>query len=159
MTTRQQIINGIELIIQEGLRISSGFTPDAWGETVHSEESGWTRKQVYCHLAATADITPGFLGTIASSEEGKYAGEGFDIGTFNAQQVAARETASTEELMQSFETSYKQVIKAIEEMPAEHFTLKRRFGDFEGEMGDLIQSVLVLHAISHIYISSTRAFV
>lgn len=157
--SKADIVTGLEMIIREGQRTTRVFTDDDWSGVVHDEEGGWSRKQVYCHLAATADITPGFLQNIAGAKEGEDAGAGFDITAFNAQQVAARESAPTDELMQSFESSYKQVIKAVEEMPDEQLTLKRKFGDFEGTVEDLILSVLILHGLSHIYISSTRAFV
>ena len=45
-TSGRMIIDGVEMIIQEGLRISSQLEARAWDETVHAEESGWTRKQL-----------------------------------------------------------------------------------------------------------------
>jgi len=158
MTTKGQIIDGIEMVIREGLRTTGDFNDNDWNHAVHDEEGGWTRKQVYCHLAATADIAPGFLQNIATADEGKDAGAGFDIGAFNAQQVAARESASTEELLKSFESSHKELIKAIKDLPDEQLALKRKFGAFEGTVADMIQSVLVLHGLAHVYLSSTRAF-
>lgn len=159
MTTREDIIAGIEMIVREGKRTTAGFNDADWQHVVHDDEGGWTRKQIYCHLAATADIAPGFLASIAGGEEGKDVGAGLDIATFNSQQVAARESASTDELMQSFESSYKQLVKTVRDLPEEQLALKRKFGAYEGTVADLIQSVLVLHALSHIYLASTRAFV
>ena len=158
MSTKADIIAGVEMIIREGLRCAEDFGPDDWGVAVHDEPDGWTRKQAYSHLVAIAEITPGFIGNIANTEEGEDAGAGFDIGEFNAQQVAAKDALSTDELLKSLESAYRGVIGAVEEMPDEHLGLKRRFGGFEGTVGDMIMSVLILHGLTHIYISSQRAF-
>lgn len=159
MTTRQEVIEGLQMMIREGKRTTAGFSDADWQHVVHDDEGGWSRKQVYCHLIATADVTPGFLSTLAGAQEGQNVGEGFDIGQFNAQQVAAREGSSAEELMQAYETSYKQLIKAVQDMPAEHLELKRRFGSLEGSIADMLASMVVLHGLAHVYLSSTRAFV
>jgi hypothetical protein len=158
MTTKQEVIAGLEMIVREGLRTTKDFSADDWAHVVHDEEGGWTRKQVYCHLIATADVTPGFIPALAGAQEGQDVGAGFDIGEFNAQQVAAREGASPEELRKAFETSYRQLIKAVEALPEEQLALRRRFGAFEGTIAELMQSVLVLHGLAHVYLSSTRAF-
>jgi len=158
MTTRQEVIDGLQMIIREGLRTTKDFSADDWNYVVHDEEGGWTRKQVYCHLIATADVTPGFLAGIANAQEGQDTGAGLNIAEFNAQQVAAREGASPEELRKAFETSFQQVIKAVQSMPEEHLELRRKFGALEGTVAEMMASILVLHGFAHIYLSSTRAF-
>lgn len=157
--TKEQVVDGLEMMIREGKRTTAGFSDADWQHVVHDEEGGWNRKQVYCHLIATADVTPGFLSTLAGAEEGQNVGEGFDIGQFNAQQVAARQDSSAEELMQAYETSYKALIKAVQDLPDDQLQMKRRFGSLEGPIADMLQSMVVLHGLAHVYLSSTRAFV
>lgn len=150
MTTREDLIDGYRMIIREAERVTSSFSADDWAKPVHGDE-GWNRKQIYCHLAATAEITPGFLGNLANAEEGADAGAGLDIDAFNAQMVAAKQDLSPEELMKAFTAGWEALIEFTQNMPDEQFTMKRRFGEVEGTVGDLLDSVIVLHGLSHIY--------
>ena len=159
MTTREELVEGCRIIVREGLRTTRDFTTDDWNVAVHDEEGGWTRKQIYCHLVATAEATPGLLAGLASAPEGEDAGAGFDIGAFNAQQVAARESMPPAEIMQAFEKSFQGVLQVVQELPEEQLEQRRRFGAVEGTVADILASVLVLHGIAHIYLASTRAFV
>ncbi len=147
------------MIIREGQRTTAEFAPDHWASRVHDEEEGWNVKQIYAHLTATAEVTPGLLGAIANAEEGQDAGAGLDIGEFNAQQVAARAEMSSEELMQAFESAFQKLIEFVQTMPEENLELKRKFGAVEGPVADIMSSVIVLHSLAHIYLASTRAFV
>lgn len=159
MTTREELIEGFRTIIREGLRTTAKFGPDDWSYQVHGEEGGWNRKQIYCHLAATAEVAPGFLASLANMAEGQDAGAGFDIDAFNAQGVSQREQLGPQELMESFKTSYEKLIDFVGQLPEEQLAQRRRFGAVEGPVADIMASVLVLHGLAHIYLASTRAFV
>ena len=159
MTTREELVDGFRMSIREGLRTTRDFSPQDWKQVVHDDEGGWTRKQVYSHLTSTAELTPGLIGALANAAEDQDAGAGLDIGAFNAQQVAAREDMGTEDLMQKFEDSYRNLIDFVQGMPEDQLTLKRRFGALEATVADMMASLLVLHSLSHIYLASTRAFV
>ncbi len=156
MTTRGDLIDGYRMIIREAQRVTSSFSADDWAKPVHGDE-GWNRKQIYCHLAATAEITPGFLGNLANAEEGADAGAGLDIDAFNAQMVAAKEDLSPEELIEALAAGYETLIEFTKNMPDEQLALKRRFGAVEGTVGDLLDSVIVLHGLAHIYSAGASA--
>ena len=156
MTTREELIDGYRMIIREGQRVTSSFSADDWAKQVHGED-GWNRRQVYCHLAATAEITPGFLGNLAKAEEGADAGAGLDINALNAQLVAAKENLSPEELMKAFTAGWEALIEFTKSMTEEQLAMKRRFGEVEGSVGDLLDSVIVLHGIAHIYSAGASA--
>ena len=156
MTTREDLIDGFRMIIREGLRVTSSFSADDWSKPVHGDE-GWDRTQIYCHLAATAEISPGFLGNLAQAEEGADAGAGLDIDAFNAQMVAAKQDLSPEELMKTFTAGYEALIEFTKNMPDDQLTSVRRFGSVEGSVADLMDSVIILHGLAHIYSAGASA--
>ena len=155
-TTREELIDSFRMVIREGLRTSGEFGPDDWKAQVHDEEGGWDVKRIFCHLAATADVTPGFLGALSQAPEGQDAAASLDIDSFNAQGVAAREGLSTEELRDAFKTSHEKLIEFIQGMPDEQLEERRRFGPLEGAVADIMATALVLHALSHIYHAADR---
>ncbi|MGB2694394.1 MAG: maleylpyruvate isomerase N-terminal domain-containing protein [Dehalococcoidia bacterium] len=160
MTTREELITGLEMIVREGLRTTKDFGSDDWAMKIHDDEGGgWTRKQIYAHLTSTAEISPGFLGSLANAQEGQDAGAGFDIGAFNAQQVAAKDNMSPKDLLEKFKGANDQLVEYVRNMPDEQLQQKRRFGAAEGSVAEIMDSVLVLHGLAHIYLASTRAFV
>ena len=159
MTTKQQLIDGFELIIREGLRTTGDFSPDDWNVVVHDDEGGWNRKQIFCHVTATAEATPGLFGVLVNAPEGQDAGAAFDIGAFNAQAVAERENMPTEELRAKFKAAFENLIEFTRTVPDEQLGQRRKFGALEADVGDMMSSLLVLHSLGHIYLSSIRAFV
>ena len=156
MTTREQLIDGLSLVIREGLRVTSSFAAEDWKKPVQGDE-GWNRKQIYCHLAAAAEIAPGFLGGLAQASEGQNVLGGIDVDAFNAQMVAAKEQLSTEDLMKTFTSAYEKLIEFTKSMPGEQIELRRSFGAVEGTVADLMDSVLVLHGLAHIYSAGASA--
>ncbi len=156
MTSREELIEGFRMIIREGLRTMRGYGPDDWKDQVHDEEGGWTVKHVYCHLAATAEVTPAFIGALSQTPEGQDTAGSLDIDAFNAQNVAARESMSESELMEAFKTSHEKLIEFVQGMPEEQLQQRRRFGPVEGPVADLMDTVLVLHGLSHIYYAADR---
>ncbi len=151
MTTREELIDGLRMIVREGQRTTRDLTPDGWKQQVHDEEGGWNIKRIYCHLTATMDALPGFAAMLAQAQEGQNIGAGFDIDAFNAQGVADREGMSESELMEAFKTSHEKAIELVQSMPDEQLEQKRRFGPLEGTVADIAATALVLHALSHIY--------
>ena len=156
MTTRDELLDGFRLILREGLRTTRDFGPDDWAYQVHDEGGGWTAKQVYAHLAATADITPGFVGAMSQAEEGQNTAANLDIDALNAQGIASREGLDGPELMAGFQASYEKLIEFVQGMPEEQLEQRRRFGAVEAPVAEIMDSALVLHGISHVYHAQTR---
>ena len=156
MTTREELIDGFRMIIREGLRTTAHLGPDDWKAVVHDEEGGWNVKQVYCHLTAIADVTPGLLGALSQTAEGEDAGANLDIDAFNAQNVASREGMSEAELMEAFEASHEKLIEFLQDVPDEQLQQRRRFGPVEGTVAEVMATILVLHDLSHIYHAADR---
>jgi hypothetical protein len=156
VTTKQELAEGMRMIVREAKRVTSTFTDDDWKKPVHGDE-GWNRKQVYCHIAATAEIAPAFLGNVGNAAEGQDAGAGLDIDAFNAQMVAAKEALAPAELMQAIADGHEKLIEFVQNLPDEQLAQKRKFLAVEGTVSDVIDSVLVLHALAHIYSAGASA--
>ena len=156
MTTRDELVEGFRMIVREGLRVTSTFGPSDWQRQVHGE-GGWDRKKIYCHLTAVAEITPGLVGNLANQSKGQDAAAGLDIDAFNAQLVAAKEQLSEQELMAAFRTAYEKLIEFIKTVPEEQLVRKVKFGAVEGPVIDVVDSVLVLHGLAHIYSAGASA--
>ncbi len=152
MTTREDLIQGLQMIKREGQRITATFTSDDWKKAVHGEEGdGWNRKQVYCHVTAIAEIAPSMEPNLASVPEGGNAGEGVDIDALNAQLVAAKEALNEADLMETFGTAHDKLIEFIKDIPQEHLDAQTAFGAISGSVADVIDSLIILHGLSHIY--------
>ena len=151
MTTRDELIDGLRTVRRQGLRVMSGFGPDDWQRKVLDEGGTWTRKQAYAHLTAVAEITPGFIGNLGSASETADAAAGFDIDAFNAQMVAAKEALSPQDLVTSFDTGFGKLIEFVQNVPEEQLQNRTQFGEVKGPVSDIMDSVLILHSMAHIY--------
>ena len=151
MTTREDLIDGLRTVLREGKRVTSQFGPDDWQRPALGDEGGWDRKQVYCHLTALAEITPGMVGGLANAAPGQDTAAGLDINALNAQMVAAKAQMSEKELMNAFDASFTKLIDFVKTIPEEQLTRTTKFGDLEGQVADILDGVLVLHSIAHIY--------
>jgi hypothetical protein len=150
MTTRDELVSGLQTVLREGVRVMSGFGPDDWKRKVLDEGGTWTRKQAYAHLTAVAEITPGFVGGMASSG-GADAAAGFDIDAFNAQMVSSKEALSEQELLGAYKTSFEKLIDFVKTVPEDQLQAKAKFGLQEGSVAEVMDSVLLLHSMAHIY--------
>ena len=56
----------------------------------------------------------------------------------------------------TFKTAYEKLIEFVQGMPEEQLQQRRRFGQLEAPVVDIMQSVLVLHGISHVYHAQFR---
>lgn len=152
MTTREDLIQGFQMILREGQRITSKFSPEDWKIQVHDDEGGgWNRKQVYSHVTAIAEIAPSLAPNLADLPEGGDAGAGIDINALNEQLVAAKNALSESELMDAFKAAYENLIKFVQEMPDEQLEAQTTFGAVSGSVADVVDSLIVLHGIAHIY--------
>ena len=151
-TTKTDLVQGLQTVLREGNRVMSGFGPDDWKKpALDADEEGWTRKQVYCHITALAEITPGFIGGLANAAEGTDGAAGLDINALNAQLVASKAALSEPELQAAFKKGFENLITFVEGMPDEQLAGQRKFGQLEGSLGDIMSGVLVLHGVAHIY--------
>jgi hypothetical protein len=151
MTTRGELVEGIGIVKRQGMRVMSTFGPEDWGVKVLDEGGTWTRKQAFCHLTATAEVTPGLVGGLASAAAEQDSLASIDLDALNAQLVSAKEQMSEQELVSAFDAGFTKLIDFVKAMPEEQLTHKAKFGRIEGEVADILDGVLVLHGMAHIY--------
>jgi hypothetical protein len=151
MTKREELVEALGVVKREGMRVMSTFGPEDWNTKVLDEGGTWTRKQAYSHLTATAEVTPGLVGGLANAEPGQDAAANLDLDAFNAQMIAAKEQLSEQELMKAFDVGFTNLIDFVNNMPEEQLTRQAKFGRLEGEVSEILDGVLVLHSMAHIY--------
>ena len=157
MTTREDLIDGLKMIVREGMRTTAAFGPDDWTYTVHNEENGWNTKQVYCHLTAIAEILPGMAGQMAQAPEGVDAAAGIDVGALNAQAVAAKEQLSETDLMEAFQASHKKAIEFVAGMPEEQLQHTLLVMGVQAPLAEILDTLVILHGLMHIYHAQDRS--
>ena len=153
MATREEIVAGLQMTVEQGKR-SVGLFAD--GEWEAERASGWTPKQVYGHLAATAGIVPGMAGGLAAAPEGTDIAAGLDIDAMNAQAVGGMESMSQEQTMAAFEANYAKLIDFIKELPDEQLNAKRRFFSESIPVSDILANSIMLHGLHHVYEAQNR---
>ena len=153
MATREDIIQTLELTVQEGKRTTSLFADGEWDA---KRDSGWTPRQVYCHLAATAKIVPQLGAGLASASEDTDIAAGMDLNAMNAQAVGQMEGMDPGQIMEAFETNYAALIDYVKNLPDEQLQAKRRFLSDSVPVSDILASSIGLHGIHHVYEAFSR---
>ncbi len=153
MANREDIIQALELTVREGKRTTSLYAEGEWDA---KRESGWTPRQVYSHLAATAKIVPQLGAGLANASEDTDIGAGLDINAMNAQAVDQMEGMEPAQIMQAFETNYSELIDYVKNLPDEQLQAKRRFFSDSVPVSDILASSIALHGIHHVYEAYSR---
>ncbi len=154
MANREDIIQALELTVREGKRTTSLYAEGEWDA---KRESGWTPRQVYSHLAATAKIVPQLGAGLANASEDTDIGAGLDINAMNAQAVGQMEGMEPAQIMQAFETNYSELIDYVKNLPDEQLQAKRRFLSDSVPVSDILASSIGLHGIHHVYEAFSRS--
>ena len=153
MATREEIIAGLELTIAQGKRTTAMYAEGEWD---WKRASGWTPREVYCHLAAVAGMVPGFNQALLSAPEDRDLAEGMDINQMNAQGVGAMASMTPEQVMQTFEANYRKLIDFVKGVPAEQLELKRRLMSDSIPVSDILANSVMLHGLHHVYEAYSR---
>ncbi len=154
MATNEDIIQALELTVREGKRTTSLFAEGEWDA---KRESGWTPRQVYCHLASTAKIVPQLGAGLLNAPEDADIAAGMDINAMNAQAVGQMENLEPGQIMQAFETNYAELIEYVKGLPDEQLKARRRFLSDSVPIADILASAIGLHGIHHVYEACVRA--
>lgn len=153
MATRDELIKGLEFTIEQGKRSTALFSDGEWDA---ARGSGWTPKEVYSHLAATAAVVPQLGAGLINAPEDTDIAQGIDINTMNAQSVGAMDSMTPEQVMQAFETNYRQLIEYVKGLPDEQLSARRRFLSDSIPVADIIANSIMLHGIHHVYEAAAR---
>ena len=154
MTTKQEVIDGIEFLITEGKRLGDMMPAEGWAKV--QDNDGWKNTEVLAHIAAISSIVVPFVTNMANAGSDANAGAGLDIDALNAGLVGARAQKSVDELVAEIETGYRGVIDWAKQQPDDFFAQKRSFAGYQDvPLGDLAMRMVVLHGLSHIYSAYT----
>lgn len=156
MATKAELIDGVQMLVNEGRRIGGRFTDDEWAMPAR-DEAGWTNRQVFAHVAAIGGIVVPMVGGMTSAPAGTDLGASMNIDALNAQLVGQRADKSIAELVSELETSYGGVIGYLREAPDDLLERRATIGGFRDmAVGDLLMQMVVMHGIAHLYRAATR---
>ena len=150
MATKQELVGGLEFLIQEGKRIGAGLDDAGWAKV--QDGDGWKNKEVLAHVGAIGTIVVPFITNIANAAPAADGAAGMDIDALNAQLVGARVGKSVQELVDEIDAAYTGVIGWVKGQPDDFFQQKRTMAGYvDVPISDLMQRMVVLHGLSHIY--------
>ena len=145
VTSKQDIVDAY----RESTRRLEGLVAGRSEEDMKkTADSGWTAKDIICHLASTAG-SAGFFITMAQSGQGM--GGGFDLDRWNAEQVAARQDRPLDEILAELRAGHESSIKAVE--AAADDLLAKQVADFSGgtsALADVIHGSPTEHEAAHL---------
>lgn len=150
MATKQELVGGLEFLIQEGKRIGAGLDEAGWAKV--QDGDGWKNKEVLAHVAAIGTIVAPFVQNFGAASQGTDTGSGVDIDAMNAGLVAARAGKSVQELVDEIASAYAGVIEFVKSQPDDFWAQKRTFAGYvDVPVADLVHRMVVLHGLAHIY--------
>ena len=153
MATKQEVIAGLELTISQAKRTTSLFAEGEWD---WKRAAGWTPKEVYAHLAAVAGMVPNFAQAMLGAPEDRDIAQGMDVNQMNAQAVGAMGSMTPQQVMQAFETNYRNLIEYVKSVPDDQWSAKRRLLSDTMPVSDILGAAVMLHGLHHVYEATTR---
>ena len=150
MATREELINGISMVIQEGRRVANDLTDAQWELVVDID--GWKATEVLAHIAGIGGIVVPMLGGIAGAPSGTDTFAAIDIDQINAGIVAARADKTAKELADELETAYRGVIEFVKTAPDDVLSKRVTVAGYKDvPISDIAIRMVVMHGLAHIY--------
>lgn len=157
MATKQEIISGIELLIQEGKRVADALTPADWARA--QDMDGWKNNEVLAHVASVGGLVAPMVQGMTNAPDGANAGAGIDIDALNAAMVGQRKQKTIDDLAAEIGEAYSSVIEFVRAAPDETLAKKASFrGYVDVPVSDLLMRMVVLHGLAHIYGAYSAVF-
>ena len=151
MAAKQELVGGLEFLIQEGRRIGAAFDDAKWSTVVDGLD-GWKNKEVLAHVAGIGTVGIPFLQNMVDAGPASDGRANLDLDALNASLVAARAEKSVGELVDEIATTYGSVIEFVKSKPEDFWSQKRTFGGFKDvPISELGMGSVVLHGLGHIY--------
>jgi len=157
VATREQIIHGIELLIQEGQRVAESLSPADWARA--RDMDGWKNNEVLAHVASVGGMVGPMVQGMAGAPAGTNAGANIDIDALNAAMVGQRKDKSIKELAAELSDSYAKAIEFVKAAPDATLDQTASFrGYVDVPVSDLLMRMVVLHGLAHIYGAYSAVF-
>lgn len=150
VASKDELIQGLELLIREGRRVAADLSP-AQLETV-VDVDGWKGKEMFAHVAGIGAMVAPMVTGIANAAPGTDAIGGIDIDQLNAGIVAQRAALGADALAEELEKNYRAVIEFLRNAPDDLLSrtaTARGYKDIP--VSDLVNRMVVLHGLAHIY--------
>ncbi len=148
MATREELVQGIEFTVEQAKRTTSAWPESEWDA---ARASGWTPKQVYCHLATVAQAVPQLAQGLEDADESTVIAQAMDINALNEEAISAMASMAPAQVFQTFETNYGNLIEFVKSMSDEQLQMKRAFLSNSIPVSDILASLIMLHGIHHVY--------
>ena len=118
MATKEEIIATIRQGIDRVERTFGRLTDEQLATQVHSEEAGWTARDILTHLAGRAQ---GYDLTFRLAEGAPTPPRpgGFDVNAWNQDRIAERAGKSRDELLAEFRQGHEDLIAKVQALPDE----------------------------------------
>ena len=154
MTTKQEILSGMEEVIAQAKRVSALL--DDQGDWEMTRPAGWTPKEMFCHLASVSGLlaTTG-PGLLAAPEDADFTAS-TNVTNLNAQAVASMSGMTTQQLTQAVVTNYGKAIEFVKTISDEQMQTPKTFAQMKMPVADLLANIGVLHANHHLYEAALR---
>ena len=136
-TSRDEVVGGLD-----GVDLSGGVY-----------EGGWNGKQLLAHIASMEWTYPRILELPEATDEeaAQPRDTSVTVDDYNARQVAKREGASVEELIEEFVRNRARTIEAVAAHPDDDFERRvRSAGGTVGTLADVMWFVAVDHVRGHL---------
>jgi hypothetical protein len=150
MATREEIINGIQVFIQEAQRVAARLRTADWARA--QDMDGWKNNEVLAHVASVGGMVAPMMQGMANAPDGANAGAGIDIDALNAAMVGQRKDKSVGDLAAEVKTAYAAAIEHIRTVPDDVLAKPVSFRGYENvPLSDILMRMVVLHGLAHIY--------
>jgi hypothetical protein len=111
MTTKQEIITGLEGVIAQAQRVSKLL--DDQGDWEATRPAGWTPKEMFCHVAAVGGMIAATGGQLLSAPKEFDFTQTTNITDLNAQTVSSMAGMSPQQLTQAIVDNYSKAIEFV----------------------------------------------
>ncbi|HLB23949.1 MAG TPA: maleylpyruvate isomerase N-terminal domain-containing protein [Dehalococcoidia bacterium] len=150
MASKEELIKGLELLIQEGERLANSLTAAELEKVV--DVDGWKGKEMFAHVAGIGAMVAPMVTGIANAAPGSDAIGGVDIDQLNAGIVSQRAGKSAQDLADELATNYRAVIEFVRNAPDDLLNKKATARGYKDvAVSDLVNRMVVLHGLAHIY--------
>jgi hypothetical protein len=153
MATKEELTNGINVLITEAKRIGARLTDEQWAAA--GNEGGWTNRQILAHVAGVGSMVVPFVSSIADAPPAA-DGAGFDVDAMNAQIVGQRADKTVPQLIDELAANYTGVINWLRTAPDDLLDRRASFAVYQDlALSDLAMQVVVMHGIAHLYYAAS----
>lgn len=154
MTTQQEIADGMEQVIAQAKRV--GALLDAQGDWDAKRPAGWTPREMFCHIAATAGMISQMGPALLAAPEDADMTQSTNIGDLNARTIASMQSLSPRQLVEMVEANYRKTIEWVKSVPDDQLQAPKTFAQMKMPAAELVSNIGVLHANHHLYEAAMR---